>query len=151
MPPRRKKTSAKTNKTTTKHNTPMETRSGNRNNRIGKVYWINEFNQRIAYIEWCKVRFPGKDNAFFDDEIKQFKLWKSVIKESSERDVLTSKGSLEQRFNDEKIKYDKKISKLEVKLAEMKIDYDAMQLDNDEKEQKIILLDNEIASLSGDG
>ncbi|CAG8547299.1 2190_t:CDS:2 [Racocetra persica] len=87
----------------------------------------------------------------------------SIIEESSKRDVLASKGSLEQRFNDQKIKYKEKqlrrdilinkceISKLEVKLAELKRDYEAMQLDNNEKEQKIILLENEIASLLGDG
>ncbi|CAG8621923.1 26012_t:CDS:2, partial [Racocetra persica] len=113
-----------------------------------------------------------KDNTFFDDEIKQLKLWKSVIEESSECDVLASKESLEQKFNNEKIKYEEKvrrletknkqlkrdilinkreISKLEVKLAKLKRGYKAMQLDNDEKEQKIILLEKEIASLSGNG
>ncbi|CAG8647823.1 35919_t:CDS:2, partial [Gigaspora margarita] len=89
-----------------------------------------------------------------------------VIEESSERDILGNKESLEQRFNDEKRKYKEKenkqlrrdilvnkreISKLEDKLAELERDNEAMQLDNDEKEQKIILLENEIASLSEDG
>ncbi|CAG8849136.1 3947_t:CDS:2, partial [Gigaspora margarita] len=148
------------------------TRSGNRNNRTGKDYLINEYIQRIAYIEQCKERFPGKDNTFFDDEIKQLKRWKKVIEESPERGVLASKESLEQRFNDEKIKFEEKvrrlekenkqlkrdilvnkreISKLEGKLAELERDNEAMQLDNYEKEQKIILLENEIKSLSEDG
>ncbi|CAG8718696.1 42536_t:CDS:2, partial [Gigaspora margarita] len=107
-----------------------------------------------------------KDNTFFDDEIKQLKRWKKVIEKSPESFVLTSKESLEQRFNDEKIKYEEKenkqlkrdilvnkreISKLKVKLAELQRDYEAMQLDNDEKEQKFILLEIEIKSLLKDG
>ncbi|CAG8848140.1 22684_t:CDS:2, partial [Gigaspora margarita] len=150
-------------KTTTTSAKSTLTRSGNRNNRTGKDYWINEYIQRIAYIERCKERFPGKDNAFFKDEINQLNHWKKVIEESSERDVLGSKESLEQRFNDEKRKYEEKvkrrdilinkreISKLEDKLAKLERDNEAMQLDNDEKEQKIILLENEIASLPEDG
>ncbi|CAG8602647.1 33643_t:CDS:2, partial [Racocetra persica] len=142
-PSRRKKTSVKISKTSTKRDTPAQ----------------------------YKVQFLGKNNTFFDDEIKQLKLWKSIIEESSECDILASKGSLEQRFNDQKIKYKEKvrrletenkqlrrdilinkreISKLEVKLAKLERDYEAMQLDNNEKEQKIILLENEIALLSGD-
>ncbi|CAG8843848.1 10228_t:CDS:2, partial [Gigaspora margarita] len=160
----------KTSKATTTSASTFS-RSGNRK-RTGKDYWINEYNQRIAYIEWCKGRFPGKDNTFFDDESKQLKRWKSVIEESSERDILASKEHLEQRFSDEKTKYEEKvrrlekenkqlkrvilvnkreISKLEDKLADLERDYEAMQLNNDEKDQKIILLENEIASLSEDG
>ncbi|CAG8838833.1 14569_t:CDS:2 [Gigaspora margarita] len=166
MPPRRNKTSTKPRKTTTTPAKSTFTRSGNRNNRTSKDYWINEYIQRIAYIERCKERFPGKDKTFFDDEVKQLKRWKKIIEESPERDVLVNKESLEQRFNDEKIKYEEKenkqlkrdilvnkreISKLEDKLAELERDYEAMQLDNDEKEHKIILLENEITSLSEDG
>ncbi|CAG8493910.1 46185_t:CDS:2 [Gigaspora margarita] len=43
------------------------------------------------------------------------------------------------------------ISKLEVKLAKLQSDYEAMQLDNDKKEQKFIFLKNKIKSLSKDG
>ncbi|CAG8856384.1 38680_t:CDS:1, partial [Gigaspora margarita] len=82
-PSRRNKT-----KTTTTSAKSTLTRSENRNNRTGKDYWINEYIQRIAYIERCKERFPRKDNTFFKDEINQLNHWKKVIKESSERDVL---------------------------------------------------------------
>ncbi|CAG8802450.1 5834_t:CDS:2, partial [Gigaspora margarita] len=42
------------------------------------------------------------------------------------------------------------ISKLEDKLAELEKDYEAIQLNNNEKEQKIILFENEITLLSKD-
>lgn len=92
-----------------------------------------------------------------------------VIEESSEHDVLASKEHLEQKFNDEKPKYEEKVRRLEkenkqlqrvilvnqreISKLEDKLegDYEAMQLDNDEKVQKIILLENEITSLSKDG
>ncbi|CAG8843999.1 38920_t:CDS:1, partial [Gigaspora margarita] len=111
MPPRRNKTktTTKTRKTTMTSAKSTLTKSGNRNNRMGKDYWINEYIQHIAYIEQCKEQFLGKDTAFFKDEINQLNRWKKVIEESSECDILGSKESLEQRFSDKKRKYEEKV------------------------------------------
>ncbi|CAG8816366.1 45632_t:CDS:2 [Gigaspora margarita] len=89
----------------------------------------------------------GAHNTFFDDEIKQLKRWKKVIKESPEHGVLAKNKQLKKDILVNK----REISKLENKLTELERDNEAMQLDNDEKEQKIILLENEIKSLSEDG
>ncbi|CAG8470575.1 20632_t:CDS:1 [Gigaspora rosea] len=108
LPRKRKTTNRRTNVTTTRKPT-IFTRS--RVNRTGKDYWSHEFKQRIEFLKRWKLQFPGNDKKFFDDEIEKIGKWKQVVENSTKSKVLASAEDLNQKFNEEKKEYEKKIKR----------------------------------------